>query len=501
MKGRANYEENEPLLMQVKHDRHNQEPFRLAFFCPEMETKTKRPSLRLAVSMIAIIIVVAGICLTQDINGIPIRYQILNYYDNTFGGYGGDSPKFACSGHGVQVFGNRCLCDIGFTGNDCSSQRNTDAESVVPDKICLVFENFGVLESTIDGVSQSNSELAISLVNAGYDVTVLYIGKKNPQFSSVQIMYAEEGVYVTRMPETDVNLGENPLEANSYAVYQYILQSPAKFSHIYFSATSGTGYYTLLAQEQGLLCSNTIFINGIDTLPVETTARLTAGESDFMITDKNSLKLDFFQKKSAELADMNILSSNIIYDNLLLSDWNLNKDKTHILSKPLPKNLALKAETSEKVTEFVFVGSMTHAGGLEIFCDAIDIVISDIQSSKASITFLGSSGIIKDLKSEDYIELRANNWDSFEVSWNIHIVSSLDEITKYMRKSGRLAIIPTLYDPVGAVAQALAHARTPMIVSSVSAVADILSASDKSNIISEPTGDQFASKLKSVLAT
>ncbi|KAJ3406769.1 hypothetical protein HDU80_010452 [Chytriomyces hyalinus] len=439
-------------------------------------------------------------------NGVDLNYQILNIYDTLIGGYGSDRAVFSCSGHGVKVLDGKCLCDVGYAGSDCLTRLSSDTLKSKPETICLVIESFGSLGSTsnIQGQGQANAELALSLAKSGYTVTVLYTGIDNPQFTSVASMFSRKGIAVTRLTATGLDFGENSLESKSYAVYQHILQLPSQFSHVYFEASSGTGYYTLLAQSQGLFCTDTVFINGIDALTVDAAGRIDSGDDTFIVTDKESLKRDFLMRKSVELGDLNIFSSDVVFDAVLSANWTLNKEASQVLSKPIPKSAETATHVSEVITEIVFVGPMTHGGGLKVFCDAIDSLISDIHATKTRVTFLNPSGpsptFMNDLKSNEYVELRSLNWDAFDISWSIHTAADLDEIVSYMTKMGRLAIVPALNDPVASIAKALIQAKVPMVLSELSGATDVLSESDKASLVVPANSETIAAKVKNILA-
>ncbi|ORY40718.1 hypothetical protein BCR33DRAFT_357335 [Rhizoclosmatium globosum] len=240
----------------------------------------------------------------------------------------------------------------------------------------------------------------------------------------------------------------------------------------------------------------------MDSLPLELTARLNSGDADTMIVDKDTLKLDYFMKKSAELADINIISSNILFDQVIAANWTINKESTHVLAKPPPKiSVPISALTaSNAINELVFVGEMTNAGGLKVFCDAIDAMISDLSAVKAKITFLGTPGLINDMKSDEYIELRSLNWDAYEVTWKVVVEDDMESMARYLNGKGRLAVYPALNDAVGAFGHAMIRARIPILVSEENAVKEILSASDKSRMVVAADGASFAEKLKSILS-
>ncbi|KAJ3348598.1 hypothetical protein HDU83_001140 [Entophlyctis luteolus] len=402
-----------------------------------------------------------------DTHGTLIRYKIINYYDALFG--------------------------------------EITPQAVATETICLVLETFGTLGSSGNALGQSYSELALALAKTGFKVSVLFIGPENPFFHSNAASYAGKGIILTSLPDSGLNFADNSFEATSYNVYQYFLQSRTKFSHVYFSATSGVAYYTLLAQQQGLLCSNTVYINGMDSLSAEAAAKIESGDASAMLLDKDSLKLDFFQRKSAQLADINVMSSNAVFDSLIAAGWEFNKENAHIIHKPAPKIALHKlASTNQhaQITEIVFVGPMTHAGGLKVFCDAIDNLVTQGLKPSPKITFLGSHGTINDLSSVEYIDLRSLNWDVADLAWAIHTADSLEQVQEYLTaQPGRLAVLPALSDPTGTLAHALVAARVPLLVSSASAAVDVLAAADRRDLVVHPSAEIVAAKIKNAFLT
>jgi hypothetical protein len=104
-----------------------------------------------------------------------------------------------------------------------------------------------------------------------------------------------------RLETTGINYGaENPVETKSYEVYQYLLHQPNQFATVHFTAESGAGYYTILAQNQGLICSKSKFVVSIGNLAPGNLEQLEKG--DHVISDVTTLKKDYIVKKTVELA-------------------------------------------------------------------------------------------------------------------------------------------------------------------------------------------------------
>lgn len=94
---------------------------------------------------------------------------------------------------------------------------------------------------------------------------------------------------------------DNALEYRSHSVHQYI-RSHREWGTIHFTSSSGAGYFTLLAEHQGIECLNATFIVGLDILPKSTIQILESGNPQHLVTDLSILKLDFMQQKSIEYA-------------------------------------------------------------------------------------------------------------------------------------------------------------------------------------------------------
>ncbi|KAJ3267003.1 hypothetical protein HDU76_011881, partial [Blyttiomyces sp. JEL0837] len=157
------------------------------------------------------------------------------------------------------------------------------------------------------------SEYASTLVSSGYSVTVLYVGATNPNFDALRQKYLSENINLQTLKPLGLTFGDaKKVEQKSYEVYQYLLRSTGKFSHVYFSATSGTAYYTLTAQSQGLLCSKTSYVVAMDTLTRGALEQIESGDAEFYSVNPDTLKLDYMTQKSMELADVAVFSSNIL---------------------------------------------------------------------------------------------------------------------------------------------------------------------------------------------
>lgn len=195
-----------------------------------------------------------------------------------------------------------------------------DLTKPVPETVLIVTDSFG---SSLNPHKKFESEgklaLAETLASAGHRVSVLYTeynSDDHSAFKTAQKNMAAQGITLTRylprvadnissrLEPTGVFYGENiQVEALSYEVYQFIIHQPDQFAVVHFSAVSGAGYYTLLAQQQGLICSETKYVLGVDNLAPGSIETMNQGDPEnYVVTNANTLKKDFMMEKTIEWA-------------------------------------------------------------------------------------------------------------------------------------------------------------------------------------------------------
>jgi type II secretory ATPase GspE/PulE/Tfp pilus assembly ATPase PilB-like protein len=72
-------------------------------------------------------------------------------------------------------------------------------KKVAKKSFCLVLNQFGTLNPSVNSVGLSNEALASQLHKDGYNVTVLYTGPATPHFESLASSYAHQyGIILTK---------------------------------------------------------------------------------------------------------------------------------------------------------------------------------------------------------------------------------------------------------------------------------------------------------------
>lgn len=174
----------------------------------------------------------------------------------------------------------------------------------------------------------------------------------------------------------------------------------------------------------------------------------------------------------------------------------LPQDSLQVLPFPTSTTPSQKLKSLKQVKELVFVGELSLAGGLKVFCDAIDTLLLAADTFDYQITFMGRSSEISDLQSSEYIELRALNWEADSVKWNMKADVDVKDILAYLSQAsmGRLAVMPSIPDISSVVEQELLNAGIPFVGSSSSSIRDYVS----EKWVVEPLGPELADKLAAV---
>lgn len=328
-----------------------------------------------------------------------------------------------------------------------SKQENTKK------RICIVTEGiFGVPFDTETSVYYSN--LALFLASSGYDVSILIVNsfvlEYRDKINVIRNFCNNKNIKFFYLLPADKNYFSYALKTdnliNSYIAYNWFKKHD-EFDFIFFSDFGGIAFYSLLAKHQGLIFEKTkVIIKVFYPLRWKLFANKTNFESIDYITD------DFIERKSIELADVLISSSQYMINWIKNNRWQMPEEV--VISPDIlysdDEYLEKKAANKDKITEghvineLVYYGNLSTQFGLEIFINSLDILKlrNDILLNNITVTLLISGqkiddGIITNLQNQ------AKKWNCI-----LNIIDSFDlkQSVKYLCGSGRLLVLPYILD-------------------------------------------------------
>jgi len=186
--------------------------------------------------------------------------------------------------------------------------------------------------------------------------------------------------------------------------------------------------------------------------------------------------------------------------------WSISESNVQVIhSIPIKVKSELDRSETSIVKEIVFIGPLDILHGLNIFCDAIDLVSSDLAINNIKVTFLGSRESVNGVASDEYIEFRSNNWKQSNVEWFIKTVEQTEnDVISYFTDTslGRVAISPALFDGSASVLATLLDMRVPFIASDNTAIKELISEKDAALVLI-PAGSpiELSNRIRSNIGT
>ncbi len=372
-----------------------------------------------------------------------------------------------------------------------------------PLRVCIASYEF-VGPTKTGGIGTAYTSLAEALAEAGHEVTVLYLGLRDPEadtpFSHWVDHYAGKGIRFVELPEAELpRVYYGHFEAKrSYLAYMWLSETDREraFDVIHFPETLGHGYYSLLAKRQGWafaratiavgVHSSTYWVMEINRVPFLTGQEFAA---------------DFLERASVALADVVISPSAYMVDWMQSWGWKLPERvfvQQYVRSRVVADGVEPRADAAGGIDEIVFFGRLETRKGVELFCDALDLLAAEGALPGISIAFMGKQTVIDGRWAKEYLARRGRDWP-----WRWRVLDGFGqpEAVAYLRGDGirRLAVMPSLADNTpNTVMEALAL-RIPFIASRVGGTAELIHPLDLGRATFDPGGREGAADLAAAL--
>lgn len=289
-------------------------------------------------------------------------------------------------------------------------------------KICLVTEELANGEQS-GGIGGAFLELAKVLAREN-EVDVLYCPVQHEDESKrnhLASYFSAFGVNVSFL-DTQEYCWEshyNPV-VRSYSVFRTLSERLVDYDVVHFHDYKGLGYYTLCARDQGIAFHDTVFV-----VQLHGPTRWTLETNEALLTHHDQLKIDFLERGSIARADYAISPSAYLLEWMRSREWGLPPVErclviknvcTSLLSLPGVKSAHLERLDGDKesrrirISEIVMFGRHEHRKGFAIFCDALDLLNSELTETGTKVTFLGKFGRMAGAHSGVILAQRAAKW-------------------------------------------------------------------------------------------
>ncbi|HUD65111.1 MAG TPA: DUF6212 domain-containing protein [Candidatus Sulfotelmatobacter sp.] len=368
-------------------------------------------------------------------------------------------------------------------------------------RVCFITTEFHGLFRN-GGIGTANTGLAIALAKAGFDVTVAFADAdengprvKDGNFAEMRETYFRLGVTLDFVPISPlVPQAFNDPRSASYCIYLYLKQH--EFDVVYFNDCGGQGFYSLLAKYAGVF-RNAPRMYVVAHGPQEWVLELNS----LQYWDRTPVITAYLERRSAELADVLISPSQYLVDWMISHGWRMPA-KVRVVQNvvPLPESIGPSPRLSRPaaITEIVFFGRLEVRKGLELFCDAIDLLNRSADLTDVRVTFMGKFAQIAGLHSGMYVVERARRWRS-----SLRILSRYgqEEALSYLNRPGILAVIPSSAENSPCVVAECLQLGLPFVATDRGGTAELIRPEDRDSCLVAPEAQVLATRLGDILTS
>jgi glycosyltransferase involved in cell wall biosynthesis len=348
------------------------------------------------------------------------------------------------------------------------------------------------------GIGTAYTKLGEALCEAGHDVTFLYTSGRDTHTEPIEHwirVYRRRGIRFVPLPERPIPIAcDTHLLAVPYRVYLWLREHDG-FDVVHFPEYGGPGYYSVLAQRQGLMLRQATTVVGFHG-----SWKWARFANQWISSREWDLEADFIERRSAELADIVWSPGRYMLDWARQQGYDL-QGRCHIQPYvvSIPQGPDRRHSGMGTIREIVFFGRQEVRKGLFVFLDAIDRLAAMREPhylDGLSVTILGRSLSIDGRQAEQIVWARSRSWPFLT-----RVLSDCDrdQAIEYLLGEGRLAVIPSIVENYpNAVLECLAF-QIPFLTSRVGSIPEQIHADDLDRVCFDPEPRSLAKRLRRAL--
>jgi len=338
-------------------------------------------------------------------------------------------------------------------------------------KVCIVTPDIvGPIKN--GGIGTHCYWLAKALTAAGIKVTVLFTGfYECGNQDLVRKSYLEQDISYESL---ETRPSSYPIHDSYYwlivaeRVKDYLIDR--EFDVIHFQDWLANGFLTIQAKRTGLGFESsllTVTMHGPSSWHQE-------GMKTWPVNPFSDAKQDYFERYCVENADTVISPSNYMFSWAASEGWKLPARRTllrNICGVREEKRSDASAYNREHI---IFFGRLESRKGLEVFCNAIDLLTQEALGRSVGIrrvTFLGKAGTVANgQNSSEYISSYCKRWKKRGLE--VETISDLDsrDALEYLNSSAGIAVMPSLVENYPYCVLECLLLRIPFLASNVGGI-------------------------------
>lgn len=354
------------------------------------------------------------------------------------------------------------------------------------------------------GIASTYYHLAKGLAAQGHEVHVLFLKGPVVQDETPEYWvdrYAEFGVTLHYLHVSEMPLWcASPNWQRRYSSAYEWLRDQEPFDVVHTSEWRGGLVYALMAKRLGLAFRDTLFL-------VKTSSPHIWNRHYQMlpITDTNLVAAAYAEQKCVELADVVIGGSAHLLSFMERIGYRL--PETNVFVQPnivdfsnvpvIDRRPGPPRQHGDVVRsrDLVFFGRLEARKGIEIFCNAIDL-LHERGEIPDSVTFLGKWGgklpAQGGMTPEDYLAEKAETWECPVVTVTD---KNQPEALSFLTERDLIAVMPSLIENSTMAVYETLEQRVAFIATSVGGTPELVAERDHATCLVEPTAQDLADRL------
>lgn len=396
-------------------------------------------------------------------------------------------------------------------------------------RICIVASKFlGPVKS--GGTALAFRELALTLAEAGHDVTVLYVGGERSDTSNVnswaRLFARSEGFkFVPLFSDPRYHLSKSTIFNDAYHVARFLLRH--SFDVVHTHEYGAFLYFALNAKTHEGLFRRTRFVTQLhgstgylrkhagqppypyQFLERSMIERYACSMSDYVISPSRYLVEEYYQagwrfRRIPEILP-NLMEDKAEAKRRLRQELRIRRKRRNEeqfgTANPVPHKISehrtngLVGDSITTSTNLTFFGQLSEIKGLVEFCDAIDILYSS-QKQEFSVTFLGGVVSVEGISSKDYIIRRAEHWP---VEPEVILNKGRYYALATLQEENRVAIMPSRQENSPYAVTECVALGIPFLTKKVGGIPELINKGDVDKVTYEGGAQVLAQRLARII--
>ncbi|PWD88521.1 glycosyltransferase [Ignatzschineria cameli] len=302
------------------------------------------------------------------------------------------------------------------------------------------------------------------------EVDVLYLA--HPYYSTYNYEYWKKHYQIScnaNLKVLDINnknYGSVEMK-RSDAVLQYLIRYEADYDTVVFPDFSGLGYYSLLAQKNGLALLNLRII-----ISAHGNHKLSYYFGRKKVSQWTEKVILFMEKEVYRMAT-EITTPSYFYKKWIAENFNVDSSVITVIpnillkeSQATVKNVDLSYKDRSKKL-LVFYGRFERLKGLDVFIDSL----IELKNNHFNVLFAGNTTKIQGEDARDYIKKRLKDYPG---EYYIRLNWKSEDLYDFVRNNNGLCVFPTLGETSSCVVVECIQEGIPFIASGIDPIKELI---------------------------